>query len=205
FGDGTTATGRFPMKTYGFGSYTARLIAVNSVCGLTDTAEYTFDFKGVEYFTPTSVGKGGDGMIQVFGGGLSENTVITLSNGGNTLQPDGVYASSKGTSMTATFDLHFAEEGEYDVTIHIPGEDPLVYPGAFTIGSFTYPTTWSEVTGPDEWRVGRETRFNLVVGNKGNVTASGVIVGLLWPKSVDLTFEHKQIVPPADGTTTIFD
>src|SRR5690606_12102097 len=111
FGDGTTATGRFPMKTYGFGSYTARLIAVNSVCGLTDTAEYTFDFKGVEYFTPTSVGKGGDGMIQVFGGGLSENTVITLSNGGNTLQPDGVYASSKGTSMTATFDLHFAEEG----------------------------------------------------------------------------------------------
>ncbi|MFB2119440.1 T9SS type A sorting domain-containing protein [Parapedobacter sp. 2B3] len=205
FGDGTTATGRFPMKVFGFGSYTARLIAVNSVCGLTDTTEYAFEFKGVEYFTPTSVGKGGDGIIQVFGGGLTENTVVTLSKGGNTLQPDGVYASAKGTSMTATFDLHFAEEGEYDVTILIPGEEPLVYPKAFTIGSFNYPTTWSEVTGPDEWRVGRETRFNLVVGNRGNVTASGVMVALLWPKSVSLQMEHREIKPDPDGTTTVVD
>jgi hypothetical protein len=45
--------------------------------------------------------------------------------------------------------------------------------------------------------------MKLVVGNKGNVMASGVLVSVIWPKSVDLKFDTKWFKPPSSGNYSI--
>lgn len=203
FGDGTKSNLQFPMKTYAKGYYLAQLIATNSFCDFKDTATTAFEIKGVEYFTPDSAGIGGDAIIKIFGGGLDANTKVTLKKGNIELTPVHLNTFKNNVQLQAVFDLHLAERGAYDVIIEIKGQDPVVYPGGFTINAFRYPYTYSEIVSPWRMRTNLNTNLKLVVGNKGNVMASGVLVAVIWPKSVDLKFDTKWFKPPASGNYTI--
>ncbi|MCB9251267.1 MAG: T9SS type A sorting domain-containing protein [Flavobacteriales bacterium] len=203
FGDGTKSTLKFPLKTYGIGNYTARLIVTNSFCNFKDTASEDFEIKGIEYYTPDSSGSGGDASITFFGGGLDTSTTVYLSKGGTDFSPVVKFTNAKHTQLEAIFDLHLIDEGLYDLSIQIPGEPLTVYKNGFKVDKFRYPYTWSEVVAPSRWRINVDNKFKLMVGNKGNVSAAGVLVALAWPKTLDLKFDTKFFKPPASGKYTI--
>lgn len=203
FGDGTTSTQKYPMKTFPNGYFVTRLIATNSVCNFKDTAQTVTEVKGVEYYTPDSSGVGGDCIFKVFGGGLDASTEITLKMGSTELTPIHFDTFKNNIQLNAIFDFHSAEEGTYDVVIKIKGLAPLVYPGGFRLSAFRYPYTWSEIVAPSKMRRNISASMTLVVGNKGNVMASGVIVAVLWPRTIDLKFDTKWFKPPSVGNYMI--
>lgn len=203
FGDGTISTAKYPMKTYQPGFYTAKLIARNSFCNLRDTATQNYEIVGVEYFTPNKGGAGGDVVMSIFGGGLDTTTQVKLVKGNIEILPNQKYTNSIKNHLSAIFDLHFAEEGFYDVVISIPGQPVYTKVGGFEIEDFIYPATWSEIQGPTRFRTNRDTPFNLVVGNKGNVMASGVVVALVWPKDVSLNFKNGIYRPNPNDIMTV--
>jgi len=203
FGDGTTSTVKYPLKTYVPGFYSAKLIATNTFCELSDTAIQNFEIKGVEYYTPDNGGTGGDVVMSIFGGGLDTATQVKLVKGGIEILPNQKFTNSVKNHLSAIFDLHYAEEGLYDVVISIPGQPVYTKPGGFEIEDFVYPISWSEIQGPARFRTNRDTPFKLVVGNQGNVMASGVIVALVWPKNVNLTFKDNIYRPNPEETTTV--
>ena len=203
FGDGIISTQKFPIKTYPIGNYTTILIATNSVCNFKDTAQTNIEVKGVEYYTPDSSGVGGDCILKIFGGGLDADTKVTLKKGAFEITPVHLETSKNNVQLNAVFDFHLVEEGTYDVIVEIKGEAPIVYHGGFKLKSFKYPYTWSEIVSPSRMRTNLNTNMKLVVGNKGNVMASGVLVSVIWPKSVDLKFDTKWFKPPSSGNYSI--
>jgi len=203
FGDGTKSTLKYPLKTYKIGFYKTRLIVTNSFCNFKDTAEEDFVVNGVEYYTPDSSGTGGDAIVKIFGGGLDTTTKVTLKQGSVELTPIHKYSFKNNVQLNAVFDLHLVNEGTYDIIIEIKGQAPIVYPNGFKINKFRYPYTWAEVVAPSRWRSGVENKFKLVVGNRGNVNASGVLVAFIWPKSVKIKFDTKWFKPPASGNYSL--
>lgn len=177
-----------PLTTYVPGNYDVKLIAIDNVCNYRDTAKVNISIAGVEYYTPRRAGKGGDAIIQIFGGALDTATKITLTKGSTVLSPKSKYINSRLNHLTADFDFHFADTGFYDVMIQVPGQSPITYLKGFYIEAFQYPYAWSQVVAPWRMRTNVDNRLTLLVGNRGNVTANGVVVAMVWPKSVQVTW-----------------
>ncbi|HMO61024.1 MAG TPA: T9SS type A sorting domain-containing protein [Ferruginibacter sp.] len=205
FGDNTTSTLPYPLKTYSPGFYKARLVAVNNTCAFTDTALAEISIKGVEYYTPESAGSGGNLAMQVFGGGLDNYTVVKLIKGNTVITPFDVHSNNKQNVLTVEFDLHNADTGYYDVEITVPGMPVLHYPNGFKLDTLLYPYAWSAVQGPALWRTNRPNRFSLLVGNTGNVTAAGVVVAMVWSNNVEVQWEWPLYKPSFTGVDSLID
>lgn len=178
-----------PMRSYLPGSYSVRLIGQNGVCpAYRDTSVIAFDVFGVEYFTPDKGAAGGEAALTIFGGGLDSTTQVKLSRNGTELRPRATHGNSLRNKLTAEFDLHFADEGVYDVSIMLPGIDTLFYPQSFTVSSFQYPYTTARIVAPALWRTGVQRTLQLSVENHGNVTATGVRVGVVWPRGMEVNW-----------------
>ena len=199
----TLSNNPYPMITFKPGNHNAKLIVKNNVCNLKDTATVSFIVKGVEYYTPQKAGIGGDLSMSVFGGGLNASTSVTLVKDGITLQPIDLYTNSLQNHLTAIFNIHLANPGLYDVEIKVPGEETIVYKNGLQLDEFIYPETSSEVLGPNRWRINADTKFRLSISNKGNVIANSAVVALIWPKSVDITFENSFYRAAETGTETV--
>jgi hypothetical protein len=203
-GNNTTSTKKIPaLTTYVPGHYEVKLITTNTTCNFTDTAKKVFDVVGVEKYTPNAAGSGGDAILQIFGGGLDTATKVILRKGGTDITPREKYSNTKKNHLTAVMDLHFAAPGVYDVIIQIPNQTAITYTGGFTISALSYPYAWSQVTGPGRWRTNVDNPFTLVVGNSGNVTASGVVVAMVWPKNVQVTWKGEDYKPSYTGRDSL--
>ncbi len=194
-----------PMTTYVPGFYNVKLIAGDNVCNVFDTAAVSFTVAGVEYYTPKSAGAGGDAAIDIYGGALDTSTHIKLVQGSTIIYPREKYINSKLNHLTAIMDLHFANAGLYDVVIEVPGQSPITYANGFRIDTFRYPTAWSQVVAPARWRTNVDNRFTLVVGNSGNVTASGVVVAMVWPQTTNVTWIPAEHKPDYNKMDTLID
>lgn len=203
FGDGTQSTSKFPLKTFPVGGYPVRLIATNTVCNFKDTSITIIKVSGLEYYSPNKGGSGGDISMQIYGGGLSSNTSVKLVKGNITLLPVDKFTNTLQNRLTAVFDLHFAEQGLYDVIIQLPGDTATTFKNGFLVEKIAYPYTYSEIQGPSRMRNNQDVTFNLVVGNKGNVAASGVVLAMVWPKGITISFKDKFIEPPKTGIDTV--
>gem|GEM_PF-5534227 len=189
-GNGQQYTSQYPpMTTYVPGNYDIKLVASNSGCNKRDTAKVNITIAGVEYYTPKKAGRGGDVIMEIFGGNLTMATQVKLIKGSTVLTPRDMYPNGRSNHLSADFDLHFADTGIYDVVIQVPGQGPITYPNGFRIEGFKYPHAWSQVTGPSRMRPGIDNMYKLVVGNHGNVTANGVVVAMVWPKNVQVTWK----------------
>lgn len=203
FGNNLTSTVNYPQQELKPGFYNIQLIATNSVCNFRDTARQEITVSGVESFTPDKGGIGGDLLMTIYGGGLVENTKVSLSGNAGALEAKELIHDKKGVQLGVLFDLHAANAGVYDLTITFPNQAPIVYEKAFTINEMVYPETWSEISGPAIWRTGRTANFNLVVGNNGNTMARGAIVALAWPKDVKIEFIGKEHRPDKNEFTEV--
>lgn len=193
-----------PMTTYVPGNYDVKLVAINSACNFRDTAKVNFTIAGVEYYTPKKAGRGGDVAMQIFGGNLTAATQVKLVQGATIITPRDIYTNGRLNHFTADFDLHLAATGIYDVVITVPGQSPITYPGGFQIEAFSYPYAWSQVQGPVRMRTGVDNRYTLLVGNRGNVTANGVVVAMVWPKNVNLTWKANFYKPDYSKNDTLY-
>jgi PKD repeat protein len=186
FGDGTTSNLSNPIHEFGFGDFTITQIVENG-CN-SDTATYFVEIKGVESFTPEQAGLGGDIAMIIYGGGFDENTTIELTNGSTTISPYDAVAVSN-TEYNALLDFHLVETGGfYDLIINIDGIAPIVIEDALFLNDAQYPECIATIEGPSDWRSNRNTNFNLVVENPGNINAKAVPVFLVVPNSVSVTF-----------------
>ncbi|HUH73676.1 MAG TPA: T9SS type A sorting domain-containing protein, partial [Chitinophagales bacterium] len=203
FGNGVKSNFKYPSQSFDIGVYDVVLSARNTRCNIIKKDTLVIEVKGIESYMPQKSGEGGDFTMNIYGGGLDENTKITLTNGGSVLSPISKNGNGKRNLLLAEFDLHSADAGMYDVTIEIPGENPVVFPNGFQIEPIKYPVCKAEVSGPDTWRINRETNFELKVTNEGNINANGVAVGFVYPSSVSVSFIPKQARLPINGSTTI--
>lgn len=194
-----------PMTSYVPGFYTVKLVAQYNTCNYKDTAQVSFTVAGVEYYTPRKAGAGGDAIVQIYGGGLDTATKLKLIKGAVTLQPREKYTNTKLNHLTAVMDLHFADTGWYDVVIEVPGQATVTYTNGFHIEALQYPFAWSQVVGPAAWRTNTDNMFKLTVGNRGNVTASGVVVAMVWPKSTTVTWKAREYKPDYTKNDTLID
>lgn len=199
FDDGNTSTGSHPLHTFAFGNYSPQLTVTNAQCNYSTTSEAYFELAGVESYNPKKGGQGGNTAMELFGGSMSAETTVRLIKDGVEIIPIETYPVMENSVYRAIFDLHLAEVGFYDVEIQIPGLDLIVYEDGFEVEEFVYPYAWSQVVGPPLWRTGRDTPFSLVVGHNGNVTASGVIVGLVFPYEIEVELMHDFIMPSDTG------
>jgi hypothetical protein len=192
-----------PLTTYGPGNYDVKLVAVDAACNYRDTAMVNITVAGIEYYTPKRAGKGGDAILEVFGGALDTGTLVQLVQGATVLTPRAKYINTRLNHLTADFDLHTVNKGAYDVVIQVPGQAPVTYANGFYVDGFEYPYAWSQVKGPWRIRTNVDNPFTLVVGNRGNVTASGVVVAMVWPKNVQLTWKAKFHKPDYSRNDTL--
>lgn len=183
-------------------AYTVKLLTTQGSCNDRDTAFANFTITGIERYTPHSSGRGGDIALQIFGGGLDTGTTVVFRQGSTILTPVRKFTNSRKNVLTAVMDFHNVPTGLYDVIITVPGLSPITYNNGFRVDSFRYPFAWSQVSGPSRWLANRPTRFNLIVGNNGNVMASGVVVAMLWPKSATLSWLNKDHRPSFAGADT---
>ncbi|MBS1780806.1 MAG: T9SS type A sorting domain-containing protein [Bacteroidetes bacterium] len=203
-GNGQQYSSRYPpMTTYVPGNYDVKLVASSSGCSTHDTAKVNFTIAGVEYYTPTKAGRGGDVMMQIYGGDLSAATQVKLVKGSTVLTPRDLYPNSRLNHLGADFDLHFADTGYYDVVIQVPNQAPITYTKGFYVEALKYPYAWSQVTGPGRMRTGVDNIYTLLVGNKGNVTANGVVVAMVWPKNVQVTWKANVYKPDYSKNDTL--
>lgn len=202
FGDLTTSTEQHPLKTYGFGNFTAVLTATNGACNYSATASELLVFTGLESYTPQRAGQGPVTM-QVYGGSLTNATVVRITGAGGTFTGTTGYANLANSVVSAIFDLSTAPLGVYDVEVDIPGYGTVTVEDGFTVEGLVYPECRVDVVGPSQFLINRPQLFRLVVRNTGNVTAEGVVVGMAWPAGVVTVLGSQQLAPASAGTTTI--
>jgi hypothetical protein len=202
FGDLTTSTAQHPLKTYGFGNFNATLTATNTACNFSASASKLLVFTGLERFSPDRSGQGLVNM-QVYGGGLTNATVVRLTGPGGTFTGSIASVNMANSVITAAFDLTAAPLGVYDVEVDIPGQGTVTVANGFTVEGLRYPECRVEVLGPSVFRVNRPQLFRLIVRNTGNVLAEGVVVGMAWPSGVVTVLGSQRLSPPSAGTTTL--
>lgn len=203
FGNGQTSSFRYPAQTFIPGVYNVKLKATNRFCNLSYTDSLLLEMRGIESYKPKNAGAGGDFLMNVYGGGLSDSVTIRLIKGSQVIQPMSITGNAQRNMLVVNFDLHLAQPGIYDVEITLPGGAPVTYPNGFRIDSLKYPYCKAEVLGPTRWRTNLETPFELKITNAGNVYGNGVVVGFAYPKSVTVEFIPKQIKLPANQNTTV--
>ncbi|MEZ5007843.1 MAG: T9SS type A sorting domain-containing protein [Chitinophagales bacterium] len=200
FGDGSTSTLSNPIHEFGFGAFTITQIVENG-CN-SDTAYFTVEVKGVEDYTPKQAGLGGDIFMTIYGGGFDENTTIQIVNGSTIINASETNAVNY-TTFNAMFDLHFTTtSGYYDLIIDIDGVDVITIEDAILINEAIYPKCISTIEGPDVWRRNRNTTFELVIENTGNINAKGVATFLLVPSDVEITILAENKYSLYDTTET---
>lgn len=203
FGNGQTSTFKYPAQTFAPGVYNVKLRATNRVCNISYTDSLLLEMRGIESYKPKNSGAGGDCLMSVYGGGLSDSVKVRLIKGAQIITPTSIKGNSLRNMLSVNLDLHMAQPGIYDVEITLPGGAPVLYPNGFRIDSLRYPYCKAEVLGPTRWRTNLETAFELKITNSGNVYGNGVIVGFAYPKSVTVEFLPKQIKLPANQNTTV--
>jgi len=208
FGDGGTDTTANPKHTYKLpGVYTVTLKATNSK-GSRDT-QYVVEVKGLREVIANKAGNTGDASILVYGGGFSKDAKVWLE-GPMQINADTSYIEQLD-AVYARFDLRGKTTGLYDVLVQFPGDTVMKLPKSFTIEPGSNPQPYVNVAGRNRILFGRWQSYQLNIGNKGNVDASGVPLFLVVSKAngLELDFKNLKIAmapkPLADGLGYLLD
>jgi hypothetical protein len=154
----------------------------------------------LEAISPNHGGNSGTVTTRVHGAGFVSGMTIKLARAG---QPDIVaysvtVESTDGDLATASFDLRGGLPGLLDLVATNPDGKFGVLPDAFTIEAGGKPIIWSDVVGGKLILASRPATFTVVVGNRGNTDALGVMLfigGLPRDATVQPRFE---IISPTD-------
>ena len=145
---------------------------------------------------PTRAGNNSPLVVVIYGTGFLSGATSRLTREG---EPDIVGNPTRvgegGSIITTQFDLTGRKPGLWDVNVVNPDATSVTRAAVLTVEEGGAPEIWADVIGPFSIRGGIPTRFNVLVGNRGNVDALGVELAITVSGDVlwDLRF---QITPP---------
>ena len=180
------------------GAIHANIGGDTQVAFVTKIAEQsTFAVSTVE---PNRAGDTGHASILLHGSGFDPATTVRLVRAG---QPDIIARVQMvdSTLLSVSFDLHGAPQGTYDIVVTNPDGSVATIPAGFTVEAGRPPQMWVDVLTPGTIRVGRESAFTIMYGNRGNTDALGVMLtltGLPSTATVRLGFDIGPTSLPPD-------
>lgn len=175
-----------PLFTFPQGSHYVTLISgVRGTCRA-DTITLPV-FTGLESYYPAIGMAGGDLVLNVYGGGLDTNAVITLKNTDITIAPYAV-ASYDLQAFAGVYDLHTAQPGIYDINVHFAnGYDTTIVGGFQLLAASANPDYTPEidisVVGVHVGRPGTVLHHKLIVTNSGMFLAKSVPIWIAAPNT----------------------
>jgi hypothetical protein len=148
---------------------------------------------------PNRAGNGGPVLVNVFGHGLGPGAGVRLVRGTSEIVGNPASVAAGGTFVTASFDLNAAQIGAWDVIVANPDGAMSTLAGAFSVESARSPALWVDVLGPGVLRAGRRStgKYFVRFGNRGNVDALGVPLGLAFSPDLSYALRFKVLSPPA--------
>jgi hypothetical protein len=148
---------------------------------------------------PGRGGNTGSVTSRVTGQGFHPNARVALRRVGAADNFGGlVRVDAGGGSLTATFDLTGALPGAYDVVVINPDNSATTLPAAFTVEAGGGADVWADLMGRARNRVNSNSRFYIMVGNRGNTDAYHVPVFLSGlPNDATVRVEFDVLTPPS--------
>lgn len=128
---------------------------------------------------PTKGGDTGEVSVLISGSVFDDNSVIKLEKSGE-LDIVGKLESveNNGTLLRTIFDLTGKDLGAWDLVVENPILQSKTLTDAFTIEEGSKPNLWVEVLGPTRTRSGRQQRYLVAFGNRGNTDVASAHVYL---------------------------
>ncbi len=145
---------------------------------------------------PNKGGNAGTVSTTIYGGPFAAGATVKLvRTGQQDIVADPVSLGQGDFTLAATFNLTGAAPGVYDVVATSPDGASTTLSGAFTIEEGGRAEPWVDLMGRTIIRTGREFRYVITYGNRGNVDAEGVPLWISIPKGLawELGFN---ITPP---------
>lgn len=191
FGDGEFSELRNPSHTYNaFDNYTVCMnVYANQNVG---THCEDIVVRGIDHIFPDKAGNDGGLTLNIFGGGLPQNGIISLQKEG---QEDIVALKTtigEDGDIAAVFDFEDIELGLWDLVVS-EGNETLTLEKALTIEESTGSQPWVSFSGGGNILKGRWTPQTLTVGNSGNNDAYGVLLWLAIPDRDDVEMEFVNV------------
>jgi CSLREA domain-containing protein len=154
---------------------------------------------------PKAGGNTGSVLVDIHGVAAADGTVVKLTRTG---QPDilgGSIARIGVSTLSTTFDLTGRPAGAWDVVVIKPDGSSVTLSGGFTIESGQEPQLWVDILGSDVLRSGTPSRFFVNFGNRSNVDALAVPLGLSIPAGFFFKLQFLVSSPPPQTGQLAFD
>jgi CSLREA domain-containing protein len=146
---------------------------------------------------PSSGGSGGSVLVLVSGASFASGATVKLSRAGEADIPASRLTVSSEAVLTALFDLDGAATGAWDVTVTQADGRSATLRGAFAVEAMQPPDLWAEILGPAVGRPGGTGVFVVLFGNRGNVDALGVPVGIVALAGLNPVVQTVVLSPPS--------
>ena len=152
----------------------------------------------ISSFTPAQGGTSMPVTVHLSGQCLDQATSVCLTG----VDPNGVCAQEvspedDGRSLSATFDLSSAAPGDWSLQVSTSKAQTAVAPELFTVRSGGETDLWVEITGREQFRLGRTQTYHVSYGNKGLVDAYDVLLHVKVPGSAEVSVDLPH--PPDDS------
>jgi hypothetical protein len=148
---------------------------------------------------PNTGGNAGTITATIYGSGFRAGVSAKLTK---LSEPDiignSITVAFEGSLLNLTFNLRGEVAGSRDLVVTNPDGTTVVQQNAFTIEQGGAPQIWTDVLGRNVIRGGREQTFYIQIGNRGNIDAKSIAIGIGFPKY--LTW---QLAPDVNVLTTL--
>ena len=159
----------------------------------------------LNFVTPDKGGNTGDVTVSISGVFFSP-LIVRLEKQGETpiIVPDSLVSVFNGQEIKATFDLRNKTIGDWDLVVELVGDTVMVLEDGFEIDSGNVAQPWTNIIGFDFIRPNQWQNYSFIVGNHGNVDATGVPLWMVIPQNVEVQTVFP-IYQPNDTLGIMFD
>jgi CSLREA domain-containing protein len=121
---------------------------------------------------PATGGNTGSVSVTISGESIDPAATVRLTRAGEVDVPgEYVRVGAGGGNLGVMFNLAGRAIGDWDVVVSNPGGATATIPNGFAIVAGSRPELWVDLVGRTKILRGRDTRFYIVFGNRGNVDA----------------------------------
>jgi hypothetical protein len=107
----------------------------------------------------------------------------------NDVCADDFSSAGDGRALSATFDLSAANPGDWSLMVNTSDSLSAVAPETFEVQSGGESNLWVDITGREQFRIGRTQTYHVSYGNSGPVDAYDVLLNVKVPASVEVSVD----------------
>jgi hypothetical protein len=126
-----------------------------------------------------------------------QSSVCLTRQGHSDVCADTVVVDNDGQQLSATFDLSGAAQGQWSLAVSASGSQTAVAAEPFAVESGGEPNLWVDITGREQFRIGRRQTYHISYGNSGPVDAYDVLLYVKVPATFEVNVELPH--PPDDS------